>query len=130
MQSSHDDNDVYYSPVSLNEDSDQYLSATSDFKSSDSTQPYKKEELVIPISKFARLVKTILQSHGDYRVTNLALEALQEASEMYLVDLFEDAFRCTRFRSRVTLRPEDIELVCYIRGYWYPINSADRTRIE
>ena len=45
-----------------------------------------------------------------------ALNALQESTEAYLVNLFEDAYRITLNRKVVTLGVQDIELLRYIRG--------------
>ena len=41
---------------------------------------------------------------------------LQEASEAYLVGLFEDTNLCAIHAKRVTIMPEDIQLVRRIRG--------------
>lgn len=73
---------------------------------------------LIPRLPFARLVREILMSFNcdGYRIQRLALEALQEASEMYLTLLMEDAYRCTLHRQRLTLMPIDIQLVRLIRG--------------
>jgi len=45
-----------------------------------------------------------------------ALEALQTASEAYLVHLFEDANLCAIHAKRVTIMPRDIQLARRIRG--------------
>lgn len=42
--------------------------------------------------------------------------ALQEAAEMHLVSLFEDAVLCTIHAKRVTLKVSDIQLARRIRG--------------
>lgn len=73
-------------------------------------------ENLIPKSPFCRLVKEILHSHGDYRMTKDSLDALQEASEAYLVGIFDDGFRLTLHRNRVTIQPTDIQLLLYLRG--------------
>lgn len=65
---------------------------------------------------FCRLVREILHSHGQFRMTKDSLEALQEATEIYLVGLFDDAFRLTLHRNRVTVAPIDIQLLLYLRG--------------
>lgn len=51
-----------------------------------------------------------LQWHID------ALNALHEASEAYLVELFEDALICARHGKRETLRKEDMQLAQLFRG--------------
>lgn len=53
---------------------------------------------------------------GDFRFQSTTLEALQESTEYYLTQIFEDAFRCTVHRDRVTLMPKDVQLVKSIRN--------------
>ena len=50
------------------------------------------------------------------RFQSAALHALQEASEAYLVTLFEDSMLCTVHAKRVTLMPKDMLLARRIRG--------------
>lgn len=45
-----------------------------------------------------------------------AILALQEASEAYLVSLFEDTNLCAIHAKRVTIMPKDIQLARRIRG--------------
>ena len=45
-----------------------------------------------------------------------AVMALQEASEAYLVGLFEDTNLCAIHAKRVTIMPKDIQLARRIRG--------------
>ena len=45
-----------------------------------------------------------------------AIYALQEASEVYLVYLFEDANLCAIHAKWVTIMPKDIQLTHCIRG--------------
>lgn len=45
-----------------------------------------------------------------------ALEALQEASEDFLVGVMEDANLCAIHAKRVTIMPKDIHLARRIRG--------------
>jgi histone H3/H4 len=79
---------------------------------------------------FARLVREILASicnkknkdlgtgeaATDYRVTPTMLEAVQQAAEAYLVDLFDNANLSAIHAKRVTLMPKDIQLVRHIRN--------------
>lgn len=65
---------------------------------------------------FCRLLKEIIQRHGDYRITKDCVDALQHAMEAYLVGIFNDAYRLTLHRDRVTIAPKDIQLLLYIRG--------------
>jgi histone H3 len=74
---------------------------------------------VIPRLPFGRLIREVLNLYcpADFRITRIALEALQESSEEYLTQLFEDAYRCTLHRQRVTLQPIDLQLARCLRGY-------------
>jgi len=56
------------------------------------------------------------------RIQLLALEALQEAAEMYVVQFFEDSFLCAIHAKRVTLMANDLRLARRIRGHSDPIN--------
>lgn len=73
---------------------------------------------VIPRLPFARLVREIMIDFCPdiCRIQTEALAALQEASEMYLSHMMEDAYRCTLHRARQTLMPIDVQLVRLIRG--------------
>ncbi|KAL7043169.1 hypothetical protein ACKWTF_001418 [Chironomus riparius] len=76
----------------------------------------KPENNIIPKAPFGRLLKEILQSHGDFRISLEAFECIKEALEAYLVELFEDSYRLALHRKRVTLVPADMSLVLYLRG--------------
>ena len=52
----------------------------------------------------------------DLRFQSSAVMALQEASEAYLVGLFEDTNLCAIHAKRVTIMPKDIQLTRRIRG--------------
>jgi histone H3 len=52
----------------------------------------------------------------DLRFQSTAILALQEASEAYLVGLFEDTNLCAMHAKRVTIMPADIQLARRIRG--------------
>lgn len=54
--------------------------------------------------------------HDGMRIQSQALHALQEASEAYLVGLFEDTLLCAVHANRVTVMKKDIELARRIRG--------------
>ena len=77
----------------------------------------KSTELLIRKLPFQRLVREIMQEYRtDVRVQGSALLALQEASEAYLVGLFEDTQLCAMHRNCVTILPKDIQLARRIRG--------------
>ena len=102
----------------------------------------KSTELLIRKLPFQRLVREIAQDFKtDLRFQSSAVMALQEASEAYLVGLFEDTNLCVSFYTkftnarnvrwlsfivyllcqaihakRVTIMPKDIQLARRIRG--------------
>ena len=77
----------------------------------------KSTELLIRKAPFQRLVKEIAQAlKADLRFQSTAVLALQEASEAYLVSLFEDTNLCAIHARRVTIMPKDIQLARRIRG--------------
>ena len=53
---------------------------------------------------------------ADLRFQSQAVLALQEASEAYMVGLFEDTNLCAIHAKRVTIMPKDIQLARRIRG--------------
>jgi histone H3 len=53
---------------------------------------------------------------SDLKFQASALLAIQEASEYYLVGLFEDTNLCAIHAKRVTIMPKDIQLARRIRG--------------
>ena len=84
----------------------------------------KSTELLIRKLPFQRLVREIVQDleknmpfgTAQFRFQSAALGALQEASEAYLVGLFEDTNLCAIHAKRVTIMPRDIQLARRIRG--------------
>ena len=78
----------------------------------------KTTDLLIRKLPFQRLVREIVQDlfSNTYRMQGSAVLALQEASEAYLVDLFEDTQLCAIHRGCVTIMPKDVMLARRIRG--------------
>jgi len=77
----------------------------------------KSTDLLIRKAPFQRLVKEIAQQiKEDVRFQSTAVLALQEASEYYLVGLFEDTNVCAIHGKRVTIMPKDMQLARRIRG--------------
>merc|ERR1712137_450558 len=77
----------------------------------------KSTELLIRKLPFQRPVREIAQDFKtDLRFQSAAIGALQEASEAYLVGLFEDTNLCAIHAKRVTIMPKDIQLARRIRG--------------
>ncbi|PAV68484.1 hypothetical protein WR25_06974 [Diploscapter pachys] len=77
----------------------------------------KSTELLLRKLPFQRLVREIAQDFKtDLRFQSSAVLALQEASDAYLVGLFEDTNLCAIHAKRVTIMPKDIQLARRIRG--------------
>ncbi|KAJ3128219.1 histone H3.3 [Nowakowskiella sp. JEL0407] len=77
----------------------------------------KSTELLIRKLPFQRLVREIAQDYKtDLRFQSSAIGALQEASEAYLVGLFEDTNLAAIHAKRVTIQPKDVQLARRLRG--------------
>lgn len=77
----------------------------------------KSTELLIRKLPFQRLVREIANELvPDLRFQAAAIAALQEASEAYLIGLFEDTNLCAIHGKRVTIMPKDMQLARRIRG--------------
>lgn len=76
----------------------------------------KSTELLIRKLPFQRLVREIAQDFKtDLRFQSAAIGALQEASEAYLVSLFEDTNLCAIHAKRVTVR-SPVLMSCHSRS--------------
>ena len=53
---------------------------------------------------------------NDLRFQSSAILALQEASEAFIVGLFEDTNLCAIHAKRITIMPKDMQLARRIRG--------------
>nr|ARC76723.1 Cid3 [Drosophila kanapiae] len=71
---------------------------------------------LIPRLPFSRVVRELVQklTHQPLRITEGALQVLQESMELYLTQRFEDAYLLTLHRGRVTLEARDMGLIAYI----------------
>jgi len=81
----------------------------------------KSTNNLIPALPFSRLVREICQEVAGHRVGELrfqsaAIQALQEAAEAFLVQLFEDVNICAIHAKRVTIMPKDMTLARRIKG--------------
>ena len=77
----------------------------------------KTTDLLIRKLPFQRLVRDIASEvKADCRFQSQAILALQEATEAYLVGLFEDTNLCAIHARRVTIMPKDMQLARRIRG--------------
>ncbi|EDO36746.1 predicted protein [Nematostella vectensis] len=77
----------------------------------------KSTELLIKKVPFQRLVREISQNYRlDLRFHPDALLALQEATEAFIVGVFDDVNLCAIHAKRVTIMPKDLHLALRIRG--------------
>lgn len=73
--------------------------------------------MLIQRAPFRRLVREIVTTFKDtIRMSSSALEAIQEATESYVVNVLGDANLCTIHAKRVTLFPKDLQLAMRLRG--------------
>ncbi|KAK1559014.1 hypothetical protein Q3G72_009462 [Acer saccharum] len=83
----------------------------------------KSTKLLIPAASFIREVRAITYRLAPSQVTRWTAEALvaiQEASEDFLVGLFNDAMLCAIHAKRVTLMKKDFELARRLGGKGQP----------
>ena len=73
-------------------------------------KPHRYRPGTVALREIAQDFKT------DLRFQSSAVLALQEASESYLVGLFEDTNLCAIHAKRVTIMPKDMQLARRIRG--------------
>ena len=80
----------------------------------------KTTELLIRKRPFQSLVKELTSDlpgqKSEFRWQSSAMMALKEASERYIIDLFEAANLCAIHSKRVTIMPKDLFLARRIRG--------------
>ena len=77
----------------------------------------KSTELLIRKLPFQRLVREIAsEQQNDLRFQASAIAALQEATEAYMVSLFEDSNLAAIHAKRVTVMNKDIALAKRLRG--------------
>ena len=77
----------------------------------------KSSNLLCRKAPFQRLVREVASDFkSDLRFQSTAIAALQEASEAYLVGLFEDTNLLAVHAKRVTITPRDLQLARRIRG--------------
>ncbi len=79
----------------------------------------KTTEQLIRKAPFQRVVREIAQKmfpNKDLRFQSLAVLTLHEASEAYIVGMFEDTNLCALHAKRVTITPRDILLARRLSG--------------
>eukprot|EP01061_Rhynchopus_euleeides_P023891 TRINITY_DN386_c0_g1_i8.p2 TRINITY_DN386_c0_g1~~TRINITY_DN386_c0_g1_i8.p2 ORF type:complete len:149 (+),score=71.64 TRINITY_DN386_c0_g1_i8:26-472(+) len=81
-------------------------------------QLQKGTQLLIQKAPFQRLVRdaSLRIGNGELRFRATALEALQEASEQYLIGVFEGAVILQLHRKKKTLVQKDLHYTIRIRG--------------
>jgi histone H3 len=79
----------------------------------------KTTDLLIRKAPFQRLVREITQTmfrNKDLHFQSLAVLSLQEASEAYMIGMFEDTNLCAVHAKRVTIMPSDMLLARRLHG--------------
>jgi histone H3 len=77
----------------------------------------KSTDLLLRKLPFSKLVREVAQDFkSDAYWQGSVFLALQEASEAYLVGLYEDSNLCAKHAKRVTFMPKDMQLARRIRG--------------
>ena len=77
----------------------------------------KTTKLLIRKLPFQRLIREIAQEcKSNLHFQSSAIMALQEATEAFLIGLFEDTNLCAIHAKCVTIMSKDIQLACRIRG--------------
>ena len=77
----------------------------------------KTTDMLLPRAPFQRLVRSIVTDMDhELRFQSQALQALQEASEAYIVGVFEDTNLCAIHAKRMTVFKKDMDLARRIRG--------------
>ena len=111
-------------------------------------QYQKATQPILAKRNFSRLIREVLAdttkydtktwkkigTYEDLRVSSMAVIALQEAAESYLVGLFADAQLAAIHANRITVMPKDIHICRRFRGETNEVpamnsgNTPSRTR--
>jgi len=74
-------------------------------------------ELLIQKAPFQRLVRELAAQQKDgLRFQSAAVQAIQEATESYVISLLADTNLCAIHTRRVTIQPKDVQLALRLRG--------------
>ena len=74
-------------------------------------------ELLIQKAPFQRLVRELAAAQKDgLRFQSSAVQAIQEATESYVISLLADTNLCAAHSRRVTIQPKDVQLALRLRG--------------
>ena len=81
-------------------------------------QQQKSTKMLLPRASFERLVREIMQDMGTEttRIKPEAIDALQQGSEDYIVDLLKHAQKFAVHADRVTLGHDDLKLAIEEQG--------------
>lgn len=75
-------------------------------------------DVILTLVKVREVALQYMPAGLGIRWQSQAIQALQEASEAFLVHLFEDTNLCAIHAKRVTIMQKDIQLARRIRGVW------------
>ena len=77
----------------------------------------KGTELLIQKAPFQRLVRELATTQKEgLRFQSSAVQAIQEATESYVISLLADTNLCAIHTRRVTIQPKDVQLALRLRG--------------
>jgi len=77
----------------------------------------KSTELLIQRAPFQRLVRELAAAQKEgLRFQSSAVQAIQEATESYVISLLADTNLCAIHTRRVTIQPKDVQLALRLRG--------------
>ncbi len=84
-------------------------------------KPHHYRPGTVALREIRRLQKNteLLIRKADVRMQSTTVLALQEASEAYMVGMFEDTNLAAMHAKRVTIMPRDMQLARRIRGEIY-----------
>lgn len=86
--------------------------------------------LLIPRAPFFRLVREQLQLFSeDARISKIAVEALRESSEMFIIQLFEDTLLLAHHAKRATVMPRDFMSLYSLKPF-YSFHWATHKRLK
>jgi len=87
----------------------------------------KSVDLLLPKAPVRRLIREVAAPYKDeLRFSRQCMDALQEASEAYLVDLFHDSNLCAIEHERKTLTARDMRLALLMR---HDVNLPHNTEL-
>lgn len=69
------------------------------------------------ICREVKAVLTALRPSGEFKIQAVALEAIHESAESFLLAWFEAAYLCTVHANRVTVMQKDFELIKRMKKY-------------